>query len=133
MLSRCGHGITYTQIEEINTALCLQKMASTPDNDVPLPKNIQATVAWDNIDRTEETLSGAGRSHRVNVIAVQAKHFGPGTSFRSSGTEQARTRKRNIDPPVISLVPPYNAGDRTTRRRHEIDDVDARRKLDQSL
>jgi len=25
MLSRCGHGIAYTQIEEINTALCLQK------------------------------------------------------------------------------------------------------------
>jgi len=46
-----------------------------------------------------------------------------------AGTEQAGTeqaRKRNIDPPVISLVPPYNAGDRTTRRRHEIDDVDAR-------
>ena len=57
-------------------------MASTPDNHVPLPKNIQATLAWDNIDRIEETLYGAGTSHRVNAIAVQARHFGPGTSFR---------------------------------------------------
>jgi len=57
-------------------------MAFTPDNDVPLPKNIQATVAWDNIDRIEETHYGAGTSHRVNVIVVQARHFGPGTSFR---------------------------------------------------
>ena len=42
--------------------------------------------------------------------------------------------KDKIYPPVISLVSPYNAGDCTRRTwRHEIDDVDARRKLDQSL
>ena len=41
--------------------------------------------------------------------------------------------KDKIYPPVISLVSPYNAGDCTRRRRHEIDDVDARRKLDQFL
>ena len=60
MLNRCGHGIAYSQIEEINTALCLQKMASTPNKDVPLPEDIQpyidTTLAWDNIDRLEETL-----------------------------------------------------------------------------
>ena len=54
---------------------CLQKMALTPDNEVPLAKNIQAYVntalAWDNIDRLEETLSGAGISHQVNGIAIQ--------------------------------------------------------------
>ena len=42
--------------------------------------------------------------------------------------------KDKIYPPVISLVSPYNAGDCTRQtRRHEIHDVDARRKLDQSL
>ena len=41
--------------------------------------------------------------------------------------------KDKIYPPVISLVSSYNAGDCTRRRRHEIDDVDAWRKLDQSL
>jgi len=45
-------------------------MALTPDNDVPLAKHIQATRARDNIDRIEETLYGAGTSHRVNAIAV---------------------------------------------------------------
>jgi len=64
------HGIAYTQIEGINTALCQQKMALTPDDDVPLLKNIQVTLTWDNIDRIEETLYGAGTSHQVNVIAV---------------------------------------------------------------
>ena len=63
MSSRCTHGIAYTQSEEINTTLCLQKMALTPDNDFTLPKNIQTTLAWDNIDRIEETLYGAGTYH----------------------------------------------------------------------
>ena len=29
ILNRCGHGVAYSQLEEINTALCLQKMAAT--------------------------------------------------------------------------------------------------------
>ena len=55
-------------------------MALTPDNEVPLPliqAYVKTTLAWDNIDRLEETLSGAGTSHRVNGIAIQARHFGP--------------------------------------------------------
>ena len=67
MLNRCGHGIAYSQIEEINIGLCLQKMALTPDNEVPLTENIQAYVntmlGWDNIDKLEEILPGAGTSH----------------------------------------------------------------------
>ena len=38
MLNRCGHGITYSQLEEINTGLCLQKMASA--SEILLPNNI---------------------------------------------------------------------------------------------
>ena len=50
-------------MEEINTVLCLQKMALAHGNEDPLPEKIQSyvqtTLAWDNIDRLEETLSGA--------------------------------------------------------------------------
>ena len=71
-LNRCGHGITYSQLQEINTALCVKKMSTT--SEIPLPDNIQShvgtTLAWDNIDRLEEMLSGGGTSHRVNRIAV---------------------------------------------------------------
>ena len=56
MLNRCVHGIVYSQI--VYKAL-------TPDNEVPLPENIQAyvntTLAWDNLDRLDETLSGEGK------------------------------------------------------------------------
>ena len=105
-------------------------MALTPDNEVPLPENIQAygntTLAWDNIDRLEKTLSGAGTSHRVNGIAVQARHFGPNLP-PAPGIEQARTRKRSIDPSVISAVPPYNAGDRFGPRARAFVEVTAER------
>ena len=58
-LNRYGHGIFHSQLEEINIALCMQKMATTT-SEIPLPANIQphvsTTLAWDNIDRLEETL-----------------------------------------------------------------------------
>ena len=62
-------------------------------------------------DRPGETLSGAGTLHRVNGIAIQARHFGPNLP-PPPGIGQTRTKKRSIDPSVISAVPPYNAGDR---------------------
>ena len=59
MLNRSGHGLAYSQLEEINTTLCFPKMAST--SEIPLPDNIQphvsTTLVLDNIDRLEETLS----------------------------------------------------------------------------
>ena len=74
ILNRCGHGLAYSQIEEFNTAMCLQKKAMNPENTVPFPDNIKphisTSLAWNNIDRLEETLSGGGTSHRVNGIAI---------------------------------------------------------------
>ena len=81
LVNRCGHGVSYTQIEEINTTLCLQKMGSIANDSVALPENsiphVTTTLARDNIDRLEETLPGGGMSHRVNGIAVQQRCYGP--------------------------------------------------------
>ena len=81
MLNRFGHGVSYSQLEENDTALCLQKLAIGPTQRVVIPPSIQpnvfANLAWDNIDRLEETPTGKGTSHRVNGIVVQAKVFGP--------------------------------------------------------
>ena len=80
-LNRLGHGVSYSQLEENDTALCLQKLAATTNQQVVLPADIKPYVftnlAWDNIDRLEETLTGTGTSHRVNGITVQLKIFGP--------------------------------------------------------
>ena len=52
-LNRLGHSVSYSQVQEVDTALCLQKMELSKD-DVPLPTNIYpnvfTTLAWDNID-----------------------------------------------------------------------------------
>ena len=113
MLNRCGHGIAYSQLKEINTALYLQKMAST--SEIPLPDNIQphvsTTLAWNNIDHLEETLSGEGASHKVNGIAVQARHFGPQLPPEPS-THIVKTKKRNVEALDTENLPIYNARDR---------------------
>ena len=80
-LNKLGHGVSYSQLEENDTALCLQKLAASFNHQVVLPASIKPHVftnlAWDNIDRLEETLNGKGTSHRINGIAVQANICGP--------------------------------------------------------
>lgn len=75
LLNRLGHGCSYSKLLEIDTALCMEKLNTVRENEVPLPSSIHVSiptiVAYDNIDRMEETLSGAGTSHRVNGIIVQ--------------------------------------------------------------
>ena len=74
-INRLDHGMSYTKLEELDTALCLNKLALEPELGVALPTNtyprVPATFAFDNIDQIEETLSGGGTSHRVNGIIVQ--------------------------------------------------------------
>ncbi len=76
VLNKLGHGMSYSQLEENDTDLCLQKSAAAFNHRVVLPASIKPHVftnlSWDNIDRLEETLTGKGTSHRVNGIAVQA-------------------------------------------------------------
>ena len=75
LLNRFGHGMSYDKLEEMDTALCIQKLSTEHDHGVILPTNthpcVPATLAFDNIDRLEETLSGGGTSHRVTGIIVQ--------------------------------------------------------------
>ena len=74
MLNRRGHGVSFYQLEKNDTALCLQKMAANLNQKVVLPGTIQPNLfpnlAWDNIDRSEETLAGEGTTYRVNGIAL---------------------------------------------------------------
>ncbi|XP_033475188.1 uncharacterized protein LOC117252428 [Epinephelus lanceolatus] len=114
ILNRLGHGVSYSQVEEIDKALCLQKQAASGDV-VPLPQNIKpglfTTLAWDNIDRLEETLSGEGTSHRVNGIAVQAKYIDDHPAETRHLPCIPKTKKRSIGA-VEMVLPIYNAGKR---------------------
>jgi len=74
MLNRLGHGVSYSQLENNDTALCLQKMVANLKQKLVLPGTIQPNVfpnlAWDNNDMLEETLAGKGTTQRVNGTAV---------------------------------------------------------------
>ena len=61
-LIQCGHGVAYSQLEEINTALCLPKIAATPGNEVPLPENIRPFAG------TPDSRLGQHRSSRRNSV-----------------------------------------------------------------
>ena len=75
ILNRLGHGCSYSRLEENDTALCIEKLSNVDEGAPLLPLQthplIPTVLAYDNIDALEETLSGAGTSHRVNGIIVQ--------------------------------------------------------------
>ena len=75
LLNRLGHGISYSRLEEIDTALCLQKQAKEAAIGIVLPSTshpwVPAVLAFDNVERLEETLSGGGTSHIVSGISIQ--------------------------------------------------------------
>ena len=104
--------VSYTQVEEIDTALCLEKLERSQTG-VALPSNIYqgvfTTLAWDNIDRLEETTSGESTSHRVNGIAVQPRIIGPMPQGEANTIK--KSKKRSISPPPAAL-PMYNTGRR---------------------
>ena len=113
MLNRFEHGISYSKLEEIETALCLQKIENVNEMGVALPLNVYprvpTTLAFDNIDRLEETLSGGGTSHRANGIAVQPMVH----TFQAPKppTSMPKQRKRSIN--HVEYAPSsYNAGQR---------------------
>jgi hypothetical protein len=76
-----GLDISYHQLADNDTAICLRKLAGALNDRVVLSENVQPYVftnlSWDNIDRLEATLTGACTSHRVNGIAIQPKAYGP--------------------------------------------------------
>ena len=114
ILNRLGHGMSYTKVEENETALCLLKISGAA-NEVMLPENIIphlfTTLAWDNIDQIEETLTGEGTTHRVNGIIVQPKTFGPEPNkplFPAVQKDKKRSLTLDEDP-----LPVYVPGERT--------------------
>ena len=105
MMNRFGHGISYSQLAEMETGLCLQKLEDEAEKGFLLPGNIHQGIprclAYDNIDRLEETLtcSGGGTSHHVNDIAIQAKvATAPQPKVKIDAGDQ-------VGPPAIKSMP----------------------------
>ena len=124
-LNRLGHGITYTQLEEIDTSLCLQKLAVAAENCIPPPGNIHpytsTTLAFDNMDRIEGTLSDGEISHRENGIAVQPAVCGPHPGKVLPKVHKSKQRSCAV---LEQPLPIYNIDQRTGPIPRKVKEVD---------
>ena len=114
-MNRLEHSCSYSILEETDTALCIEKLENVDCISVPLPSNVQPHVptvlAFDNIDRQEEVLSGAGTSHRVNGIIVQPPTL-PKSVPNPIPAPKKRDKRRTI-PFSHQSLPVYISGKRT--------------------
>ena len=126
LLNRLGHGIAYSQLEELNSSLCLQKLCMAQQTGFPLPGNIHphtdTILVFDNIDRLENTLSGGGTSHRFNGIAVQHAVYGPHPAPITLPRVE-KSKQRSFAPPETPL-PICNVTQRTAPPPPQGDDRD---------
>ena len=108
-LNWLGQGIPYSKLEELETNLCLQKQSREAEKDVILPSIslpcVPTTLAFDNIDILEETLSHGGTWLRVNGIIVQ-----PQVSTASLPPKQVNVARKSRSINQVPLdVPEHNA------------------------
>ena len=79
-------------------------------------------LAFDNIDRLKNTLSGGGTSHRDNGIAVQHAVYGPHPKPISLPRE-GKSKQRSFAPPETPL-PIYNVTQRTGPPPRKVVEID---------
>ena len=76
VLNKLGHGISYSQLEEIEKGIAEVQMKAV-ENGTLLPSNCQLnifmTFAFDSNDLAEQTLSGKNITHCTNGIVFQRK------------------------------------------------------------
>ena len=92
--------------------MCLKKIESEEEMAVILPSNVYpgvpTTLAFDNIDRLEETLGRGGTSHRVNGIVIQQMVR---TVEAPTPVMVTKQKKRRITQTQF-VLPSFNAGER---------------------
>ena len=102
-IDRFEHGLSNSKFFEFNTTFCKTKVSRsriTRYSSAKIQSHERPILAYDNIDRMEETFSGPGTSHRVNKIAIQRVFIGPLLNpFHA--TELFRYPLENIRKPLV--------------------------------
>ena len=126
LLNRLRHSVAYSQVEELNSSLCLQKLCMAEQTGFPLPGNIlvhtDTILAFDKIDRLENTLSGGGTSHRIKGIAVQHAVYGPHPE-PITVPKVEKSKQRSLAPPD-TLLQIYNVTQRTGPPPRKVIEID---------
>jgi hypothetical protein len=98
IINKLGHGISYSLLEELETETAYNLIEESQEGGVFLPEKVQSNVhtilVYDNIDRVEETLSGAGTTHRCNGIIVQPITEGSNYEFNANYTNEPMSKRK---------------------------------------
>ena len=125
LINKCGHGIGYNLIGEIETEFALKVINEQTLNRVLIPDECNKTenppvalMVADNIDKLECTISEAGTSHRMNSILVLKQEHREGAEDNSGGEvpeepPAKRKYKRSLVGDVVNKeTPKYYKGRR---------------------
>ena len=95
LINKCGNGLGYNLIEEIDTEFVLKVINEQTLNRVLIPgisyqpnNPPVALMAADNTDNLECTLSGAGTSHRVNSILILEQELSVGLEDQLGNSDE---------------------------------------------
>ena len=112
LLNLFGHGISYTQLEEVQTAMAERHLERTHEGEVFFPSNInpssRVSLCFDNNDISEETLSGSGTTHCTNGVMIQKQMDSQYAVDNSNVAVGQRSKSRTITPPAPSIEQYYH-------------------------
>lgn len=98
IINHFGHCQSYSQILELETAMC--NSISSSGNVLPATIDVNEGInkvlhlCWDNFDLTEETPTGAGTTHTAHGIVIQEVH--EKNPIISLQTKNCRTKERSV-------------------------------------
>ena len=107
ILNGLGHCTSHSMVLEHDTALATKQLSR---GDEILPEGVTpkfTTLVWDNIDFSEETISGKGTTHSTNGILIQS---GKPEVVNDQRPSVPRSHKRSITAPASSLVSYFGSG-----------------------
>ena len=111
LINKFGHGMSRSQIEEMETALAEQALAA--EEGVPLPSHIDRTVSVvmeaDNNDFLEETRTGANTTHCTTSIVIQ-RAVSTARGEPQPPRHQRTRHRRSLSVAQYQELPDYNAG-----------------------
>ena len=104
-----GHGISYTELKKLQTAIAESRLNQNNAYDVYLPSNInpaqRVSLYVNNNDINEETLSGSGKTHYTYGIVIQRQvDFNFSTSATVVSCQKHQYKARTIATPPSSLA-----------------------------
>jgi len=115
ILNHFGHCLHYNTIEELETdlAISIEEQSSTTPSELQCTDGLSTSLAWDNFDHNNETLSGKDTLHDTvgicyqNIMQVDETCSNDKENQPNLPTNKKRLRKRTLDSGSHNIIEPY--------------------------